>query len=126
MKVFKICALLVVLGIVGCQSDDQVDLIDDNDITQGDKDCFDEVTYMVVRPIISSIEFTPNDGPWNWYVSGQDTVKQIQMERCQCEVTAKEDLENFQKYTNTLGVVNGIEWSWWYSTNPTTFECIED
>ena len=126
MKVFKICALLVVLGIVGCQSDETVDLIDDNDITQGDKDCFDEVTYMVVRPIISSIEFTPNDGPWNWYVSGQDIVKQIQMERCQCEVTAKEDLENFQKYTNTLGLINGIEWSWWYSTNPTTFECIED
>ena len=126
MKVFKICLLLVVLGIVGCQSDDQVDLIDDNDITQGDKDCFDEVTYMVVRPIISSIEFTPNDGPWNWYVSGQDTVKNEQMERCQCENVAKEDLENFQKYTNTLGVVNGIEWSWWDSTNPTTFECIED
>ena len=126
MKVFKICVLLVVLGIVGCQSDDTVTLIDDNDITQGDKDCFDEVTYTVVRPIISSIEFTPNDGPWNWYVSGQDTVKQEVMERCQCEVMAKEDLENFQKYTNTLGVTNGIEWSWWYSTNPTTFECIED
>lgn len=121
MKVFKICLLLVVLGIVGCQEDEVITLID-----QGDKDCTEEVTYRVVRPIISSIEFTPNDGPWNWYVAGQDTVKNEQMERCQCENVAKEDLENFQKYTNTLGLINGIEWSWWYSTNPTTFECIED
>ena len=118
MKVVKIALMALVLGFVGCQEDEVI-------VLNGDKSCDTEVTYTVIKPIVGSIESTPNDGPWNWYVQGQDTLTQEVMDICKCRGIQTEALDIWDKYVSTFGNLNQLDKQEWYENNPTTFECVE-